>query len=372
MQFIDLKKQYYMLKKDIQSNINTVLEHGQFIMGPEVLKLEEELSKFTGSKFCLTCSSGTDALLIALMARDIGPGDYVITTPFTYIATAEVINLIGATPVFVDIDSKTFNIDPIQLNQKIVEMHSKNLEIKGIIPVNLFGLPADYNEIYKIATKYGIFVLEDAAQSFGAKYKSKISGNLGDISATSFFPAKPLGCYGDGGAIFTNHKDDYEVMESIRIHGKGKDKYDCDRTGLNGRLDSIQAAILLPKLKIYNQEIQSRQEVANNYSEILSDYVQIPFVPEGCISVWAQYSILLDSGEKRESIMNALKEEKIPSMIYYKIPLHLQKTFGMLGYNKGDFPISETISDRIMSLPMHPYLEKNEIDKICKIILSQI
>ena len=372
MQFIDLKKQYKILEQEIKSNINTVLEHGQFIMGPEVSKLERGLAEFTESKYCLSCSSGTDALLIALMAKGVGAGDYIITTPFTYIATAEVINLLGAKPVFVDIDSKTFNIDPIQIENTIADMHNKGLKAKGIIPVNLFGLPANYNEIYKIVSKHDMFVLEDAAQSFGAKYQSKVSGNLGDISATSFFPAKPLGCYGDGGAIFTNNKDDYDVMESIRIHGKGEDKYDCDRIGLNGRLDSMQAAILLPKLKIYNQEIQSRQEVANNYSQILSGYVQTPYIPEDYMSVWAQYSIVLDSSEKRKSIMNALKEEKIPSMIYYKIPLHLQRTFDMLGYNKGDFPVSETISNRIMSLPMHPYLEKNEIDKICKIILSQI
>ena len=372
MQFIDLKKQYKILEQEIKSNINTVLEHGQFIMGPEVSKLEKDLAEFTESKYCLSCSSGTDALLIALMAKGVGVGDYIITTPFTYIATAEVINLLGAKPVFVDVDSKTFNIDPIQIESTIADMHNKGLKAKGVIPVNLFGLPANYDEIYKIVSKHDMFVLEDAAQSFGAKYKDKLSGNLGDISATSFFPAKPLGCYGDGGAIFTNNKNDYDIMESIRIHGKGEDKYDCDRIGLNGRLDSMQAAILLPKLKIYNQEIQSRQEVANNYSQILSDYVQTPYIPEDYMSVWAQYSIVLDSSEKRKSIMNALKEEKIPSMIYYKIPLHLQKTFDMLGYNRGDFPVSETISDKIMSLPMHPYLEKNEIDRICKIILSQI
>ena len=372
MQFIDLKKQYKILEQEIKNNINTVLEHGQFIMGPEVSKLEQDLSNFTGSKYCLSCSSGTDALLIALMSKGVSAGDYIITTPFTYIATAEVINLLGARPVFVDIDSKTFNIDPDQVNNAIAGMHNKGLKIKGIIPVNLFGLPANYDEIYKIVSKHDMFVLEDAAQSFGAKYKDKISGSLGDISATSFFPAKPLGCYGDGGAIFTDNKDEYDIMESIRIHGKGKDKYDCDRIGLNGRLDSMQAAILLPKLKIYNQEIESRQEVANNYSEILSEYVQTPFIPKDYVSVWAQYSIVLESSKKRDGIMNALKEEGIPSMIYYKIPLHLQKTFDMLGYNKGDFPVSETISDRIMSLPMHPYLEKSEIDKICKIILSQI
>ena len=372
MQFIDLKKQYKILEQEIKNNINTVLEHGQFIMGPEVSELEQDLAQFSESKYCLSCSSGTDALLIALMARGVGVGDYIITTPFTYIATAEVINLLGAKPIFVDIDSKTFNIDPVQVEIAIIDMHNKGLKIKGIIPVNLFGLPANYDEIYKIVSKHDIFVLEDAAQSFGAKYRDKVSGNLGDISATSFFPAKPLGCYGDGGAVFTNCKSDYEIMESIRIHGKGKDKYDCDRIGLNGRLDSIQAAILLPKLKIYNKEIELRQRVASLYSSKLSNYVQTPFIPNENTSVWAQYSLVLDSNESRNKIIKALSDQGIPSMIYYKIPLHLQNTFSSLGYKKGDFPISEDISNKIMSVPMHPYLEESDINKICEIILSKI
>ena len=361
MQFIDLKKQYKILEQEIKNNINTVLEHGQFIMGPEVSELEQDLAEFSESKYCLSCSSGTDALLIALMARGVGVGDYIITTPFTYIATAEVINLLGAKPIFVDIDND-LNIDCEKIEKAI------SRKTKAI----LFGLPANYDEIYKIVSKHDIFVLEDAAQSFGAKYRDKVSGNLGDISATSFFPAKPLGCYGDGGAVFTNCKSDYEIMESIRIHGKGKDKYDCDRIGLNGRLDSIQAAILLPKLKIYNKEIELRQRVASLYSSKLSNYVQTPFIPNDNTSVWAQYSLVLDSSESRNKIIKALSDQGIPSMIYYKIPLHLQNTFSSLGYKKGDFPISEDISNKIMSVPMHPYLEESDINKICEIILSKI
>ena len=367
MQFINLKEQYNRLSSDIKKRIDNVLNHGQYIMGPEVFELEKKLAEFTNSKYCLSCSSGTDALLIALMAKNIGPGDRIITTPFTYIATAEVIKLLGATPVFVDIDLKTFNIDCSQIEKEL-----KQSKIKGIIPVNLFGLPADYDSIYQICNQKDIFILEDAAQSFGAVYKSKRSGSLADISATSFFPAKPLGCYGDGGAIFTDNNQLYNIMESIRIHGKGDNKYDCDRVGLNGRLDTIQAAILLSKLEIYNEEIKLRQNVANLYSKKLEGYVGIPFIPDKYESVWAQYSILLDNESIRSNIMNSLKDNNIPSVIYYQKPLHIQKTFHDLNYHKGDFPISEDISSRILSLPMHPYLSISEIDKICKIIISSI
>ena len=367
MEFIDLKKQYNRLSGDIQKRIDDVLKHGQYIMGPEIEELEKKLSKFVGSKYCLSCSSGTDALLIALMAKGISPGDKVITTPFTYIATAEVIKLLGAIPVFVDIDADTFNIDPNRLEQAL-----KDSEVKSIIPVNLFGLAADYDSIYQICEGKDIFILEDAAQSFGALYKNRRSGSLGDISATSFFPAKPLGCYGDGGAIFTNDDNLYNIMESIRIHGKGDNKYDCDRVGLNGRLDTIQAAVLLSKLEIYKEEIDLRQNVASLYSERLKGDVKIPFISEGSESVWAQYCIVLENESIRENVMKKLKDEEIPSVIYYQKPLHIQKTFNDLGYHWGDFSISEDISTRILSLPMHPYLDESDIDKICKIIISSI
>ena len=365
MQFIDLKEQYKRIKIDVDNRINEVLEHGQYIMGPEVTVLEDKLAQFVGAKYCLSCSSGTDALLIALMAKGISPGDKIITTPFTYIATAEVIKLLGAEPVFVDIDPRTFNIDCNQINSL-----SDKQDIKGIIPVNLFGLSADYDSIYEISKKYKFFVLEDAAQSFGADYKNKKSGSLGDISATSFFPAKPLGCYGDGGAIFTDNQALYNIMESIRVHGKGENKYDCDRLGLNGRLDTIQAAILLSKLSIYEEEINLRQDVANLYSEKLKNYVEVPFIPESYLSVWAQYSILLKDEFVRENVIKNLKKENIPSVIYYQKPLHIQKTFNNLDYSWGDFPVSEDVSTRILSLPMHPYLSSVDIDRICKIFFK--
>ena len=369
MQFINLKKQYKRLESDIDKRIKAVLEHGQFIMGPEIHELEKRLSTFSDSKYCLSCSSGTDALLIGLLAQGVSSGDKIITTPFTYIATAEVIKLIGATPIFVDIDSRTFNIDCEKIDRVLNDL--KN--VKGIIPVNLFGLPADFDAIYDaISSHDNIFVMEDAAQSFGAIYKGRKSCSLGDIGATSFFPAKPLGCYGDGGAIFTNDDNLFEIMQSIRIHGQGKNKYDCDRIGLNGRMDTIQATILLSKLSIYEEEINLRQDVARKYSDRLKDYLEVPYIPNDCISVWAQYSVLSPNELVRKSVAQSLQSKNIPSMIYYQKPLHIQKAFKDLGYSFGDFPVSESISSRILSLPMHPYLDDFEIDMICETIIKAI
>ena len=369
LQFINLKKQYKRLESDIDKRIKAVLEHGQFIMGPEIDELEKRLSKFSDSKHCLSCSSGTDALLISLLAQGISSGDKIITTPFTYIATAEVIKLIGATPVFVDIDSKTFNIDCEKIGIALNDLKS----VKGIIPVNLFGLPADFDAIYDVASCYdNIFIIEDAAQSFGAIYKGRKSCSLGDIGATSFFPAKPLGCYGDGGAIFTNNDDIFKIMQSIRIHGQGKNKYDCDRIGLNGRMDTIQATILLSKLSIYEEEIDLRQDVARKYSDRLKDYLEIPYIPDDCTSAWAQYSVLLPNESVRKSVVLSLQNKNIPSMIYYQKPLHIQRAFKDLGYSFGDFPVSESISSRILSIPMHPYLDDFEIDMICETIIKAV
>ncbi|MAV64334.1 MAG: aminotransferase DegT [Pelagibacteraceae bacterium TMED237] len=374
MQFIDLKKQYKILKKDIDKNINSIFDRCQFIMGPEVIELEQKLSKYTGSKYCLSCSSGTDALLIALMARGVGPGDAIITTPFTYIATAEVISLLGATPIFADIYPNTFNINPDGIIHAFEKAKSKNLKPRGIIPVNLFGLPSRYRLIKKIADELDLFIIEDAAQSFGSSIRKKKSCSYGDIATTSFFPAKPLGCYGDGGAIFTDNKDCFLKMESIRIHGQGKNKYDCDRIGLNGRLDTIQAAVLLAKLSIYDKEIEMRQNVANLYFENLKNQnkIQTPFIPVGYTSVWAQYSVLFESQSVRLSVIQNLQKKGIPSVVYYEKPLHLQKAFMSLEYNYGDFPISEDTSLRILSLPMHPYLESSDIENICNIIKASI
>jgi UDP-2-acetamido-2-deoxy-ribo-hexuluronate aminotransferase len=366
MEFIDLRAQYSLIKASIKSRIDTVLEHGKFIMGPEVEELESRLGQFTGTKHCITCSNGTDALLMPLMAYGIGPGDAIFTTPFTFIATAEVIALTGATPVFVDIDEHTFNIDPQQLEDAIVSLKKgtivsegtpAGLRPRGIIPVDLFGLPAEYDTINQLAKKHGLFVLEDAAQSFGGSYKQRRTCSLADVASTSFFPAKPLGCYGDGGAIFTNDDTLAEGMRSIRIHGKGSNKYDNVRIGLNGRLDTLQAAIVLAKMDIFEDEIDARQKVAGRYSASLKNVIQTPVIPAGSISAWAQYSLV---HSKRESIMKSLQLKGIPSMVYYPKPLHLQKAFAYLKYTQGSFPISERISQTIFSLPMHPYLGEQQ------------
>lgn len=374
MEFIDLKQQYERLKPRIHERINQVLAHGKFIMGPEVGELEKNLAAFVGAKHCVSCSNGTDALLLSLMAHKVGPGDAVFTTPFTFIATAEVICLLGATPVFVDIDPETYNIDPGKLELTITETEQGKgfvrggmqvLKPKGIIAVDLFGLPADYDAINRIARQHGLFVLEDAAQSLGGSYKGKRVGNLTDIAATSFFPAKPLGGYGDGGAIFTNDEVMASNLRSLREHGKGSHKYDNVRIGINGRLDTLQAAILLSKLEVFEGEIKMRQDVAGRYSSALKEFVQIPFIPDGLASAWAQYSVVTDH---REACLNALKEKGIPTAIYYPRPLHLQTAFACLGYRAGDFPFAERLSERIFSLPMHPYLDSAEQDKIIEAV----
>ena len=368
--FIDLKTQFKRLEKDINQQIQNVLEHGQYIMGPEIAKLETELANFCGAKHAITCSSGTDALSLGLMAYEVGPGDAVFTSPFTFFATAEVIALVGATPVFVDIDPRTFNIDPTKLEEAIKKVKSEGkLNLRGIMPVNLFGLCPDFDAINSIARSHDLFVLEDTAQGFGGIYHGKTSGSLGDISATSFFPAKPLGCYGDGGAVFTSDDELANKIKSLRVHGKGTNKYDNIRIGLNARMDTMQAAILLIKLNVFAEEIKRRQIVAKQYSDTLNHIVKTPYIPDGYTSVWAQYSILTDS---REQIQAALKSENIPSVVYYPIPCHLASAFKNLGYKKGDFPVSEDTANRIMSLPMHPYLENETIQKIASVIKTTI
>ncbi|RMH97447.1 MAG: DegT/DnrJ/EryC1/StrS family aminotransferase, partial [Calditrichaeota bacterium] len=334
-------------------------DHGKYIMGPEVQEVEQKLAAYVGVKHCITCASGTDALLMALMVYEVKPGDAILTTPFTFVSTAEVIALLGATPVFVDIDPVTFNLDPVKLKAVLESDRLKNsgLTVRGIIPVDLFGQPADYDEIQAIAREHNLFVLEDAAQSFGAEYRGKKCGALGDIAATSFFPAKPLGCYGDGGAVFTNDDDLAEKLRSIRIHGKGKDKYDNVRLGINGRFDTLQAAVILAKLEIFDEEVQLRQEVARRYGDLLKPYVETPVVKPDRTSVWAQYSVLSD---QREKLMAQLKENGIPTAIYYPRPLHLQTAYQYLGYQSGDFPVAENVAQRIFSLPMHPYLTPEE------------
>ena len=371
LDFIDLKAQQQKISALLAENIQRVLAHGQYIMGPEIQELETRLAAYVGVKHAISCSSGTDALLMPLMAYGVGPGDAIFTTPFTFIATAEVIQLLGATPVFVDIDPKTFNLDPEALAEAVSRLGQNpgtaHLKPKGIIPVDLFGQPADYDRIHAIAQGHGLFVLEDAAQSFGATYKGRRAGALSEVAATSFFPAKPLGCYGDGGAVFTDDDDLAEVLGSIRVHGQGQHKYENVRIGLNGRLDTLQAAVLLAKLEIFDQEVMARQRVARQYSEALNAVVEVPFVAPDCTSVWAQYSVL---SEHRELLLQKLQEAQIPTAIYYPLPLHLQRAFAHLGYKPGDFPVSESASRRIFSLPMHPYLGQADQERIVQVLLT--
>lgn len=372
MQFIDLISQKNRIRTSLLLRIEEIVDHGQYIMGPEVRELESQLAGYTGRRFCVSCSSGTDALLMPLMAKDIGPGDAVITTPFTFIATAEVISLTGATPVFADISPDTFNIDPDRIADAASKARDKGLRPKALIPVDLFGLPADYDRIEAVADSLGLWILEDAAQSFGSSLRNRRAGRFGLAAATSFFPAKPLGCYGDGGAVFTDDEELDFLLRSVRVHGSGADKYSNDRIGINGRLDSIQAAVLLEKLQIFDEELASRQRIAEAYSSRLRGKLVVPEIPEGYVSAWAQYSLLASSTAERSTIMDTLQKAGIPSVIYYKIPLHLQKAFAGLGYREGDFPVAEEMSSRIFSLPMHPYLSIEEIETICSAIGSCI
>lgn len=359
--FVDLKAQFARVETDVRAGIDSVLAHGKFIMGPEVGELETQLAEFAGVKHAITCSSGTDALLIPLMAYGVGPGDAILTSPFTFIATAEVISMLGATPVFVDVDPRTFNLDPQALELALRSLQGTDLRPRGVISVDIFGLPAEADEIMSIAERNSLFVLEDAAQSFGATYKGRAAGSLGHVASTSFFPAKPLGCYGDGGAMFTDDDDLCEIIKSIRIHGKGTDKYDNIRIGVNGRLDTMQAAILLAKLKIFPDELAARQRVADRYTDELHELVETPFMPNASTSAWAQYSVLSD---QRDRLQASLGQVGVPTAVYYPTPLHLQTAFASLGYKPGNLPVSETLAERIISLPMHPYMEPETQDEI--------
>ena len=386
MQFVDLAAQQERIRSEIEAKIRLVLDHGQYIMGPEVRELEERLAAYVGVKHAVACSSGTDALLLALMAYEVGPGDGVLTTPFTFIATAEVISLLGAVPVFVDIDRETFNISPDQVEKAISAVRERDhsihpvpkgyqhpIRIKGIIPVDLFGLPADYDRINSIAQEYGLFVIEDAAQSFGAEYNGKKACSLASVGCTSFFPAKPLGGYGDGGMCFTDREDLAKKMSSLRLHGQGDDRYDNVRVGINGRLDTVQAAILLAKFEIFPEEVELRQQVAESYTRLLSsrtNELSTPLVPSGRKSVWAQYSVMAQNEGHRSTLLANLKKSGIPFAIYYPKPLHLQQAFSSLGYSEGDFPVSESVSRRIFSLPMHPYLDRADQERIIDCLIG--
>ena len=370
MEFLDLKTQQKRIRKPLEKRINKILDHGAYIMGPEVFELEEKLADYCGVKHAISCSSGTDALLIPLMAWGIGPGDAVFTTPFTYVATAEVISILGATPVFVDVYESTFNIDCEKLETEINKViNDGKLKPKAIIPVDLFGLPARYRLIDKIAKKYNLKVIEDAAQSFGGSIRGKKVGTFGDVAATSFYPAKPLGCYGDGGAIFTNDDSLAEECKAIRIHGTKQDKYNSEMIGLNGRLDSIQAAVLLEKLTIFDEELEMRNTINSCYRKFLNN---AQYIPKDYQSALALFSIVLGSRKKRDDLIERLSKKNIPTVIYYKFPIHLMKAFKYLDYKKGDLPISEKLSNNILSLPMHPYLCEQDIQDVVQAIIEKL
>jgi UDP-2-acetamido-2-deoxy-ribo-hexuluronate aminotransferase len=361
MQFVDLNYQYNLIKTDINARIQKVLEHGKYIMGPEIQELEEKLANFTGSKHCILVGNGTDALLIAMMALGIKPNDEVITTPFTFIATAETIALLGAKPIFVDIDPRSYNIDPTKIASAITN------KTKLIMPVSLYGQCADFDAINAIAKKHNLPVLEDAAQSLGATYNGKKSGNLSEIAATSFFPSKPLGCYGDGGACFTNDDNLAKKMREILNHGQDK-RYHHATLGINGRLDTLQAAILLAKFKIFPEEILLREKVAQKYTELLKNHCTTPYIEPFNKSVYAQYTVQI---KNRDLVQKKLAEFDIPTAIHYPIPLHKQPVFSEQCKNV-EVPIAEKLAQHVISLPMHPYLKEDQQKFICEKLLQAL
>lgn len=370
MQFRDLKQQYQVLKADIDKAMLDVVASSAFISGSQVKELEKELAEYVGVRHCVSCANGTDALTLALKAWGIGPGDAVFVPDFTFFSSAEVVSFEGATPVFVDVNRDTFNIDPQDLENKIGRtMKEGKLSPKVIVTVDLFGLPADYPAIREIANRHNLLILEDSAQGFGGAINGRRDCSFGDISTTSFFPAKPLGCYGDGGACFTDNDEWAALMESYRVHGKGSFKYDNVRIGMNSRLDTIQAAILQVKLKAFEKyEIEAVNNAATEYTKRLGNMVETPVIPEGFLSSWAQYTIKLKDKLQRDSLQVFLKEQGIPSMVYYPTPMHRQTAFKGLNVGDGDCPVSSELCGIVLSLPMHSYITTEEIDEICNAI----
>ena len=361
--FIDVAAQRRRLGSAIDDAIARVLAHCQFILGPEVRTLEAELAAFCGARYAIGCSSGTDALLLVLMAWEIGPGDAVICPSFTYHATAEMVALLGATPVMADVAAESFNLDPESLTRAVATAKRLGLQPKAVIPVDLFGLPADHDAIAAIAAAHGMLVLDDAAQSFGATYRGRKLGTFGAATATSFFPAKPLGCYGDGGAVFTDDDALAARVKSLRVHGEGADKYDASRIGITGRLDSIQAAVLIEKLKIFPEEIAARDQIAARYAQGLAEVATVPRAGNQATSVWAQYTIRLKPG-RRDGLAAALKTQGIPTAIYYAKPLHRQAAYRDFPVADGGLPVSDALAEEVISLPMHAYLERPVQDRI--------
>lgn len=369
--FIDITEQRRHLGARIDDAVARVLTHCQFINGPEVARLEADLAAFTGAKHVVACASGTDALLMVLMAKKIGPGDAVICPTFTFCATGEVVALLGATPVFVDVDESTFNIDPASLKEGIVAAKKRGLKPRAVIPVDLFGQPADHSAISAIAEAEGMFVLDDAAQGFGASYEGQQLGTFGLATATSFFPAKPLGCYGDGGAIFTDDAELADTLRSVRVHGQGSDKYDNVRLGLTARIDTIQAAILIEKLKIFPDEIAARNVAAKRYNEGLGNAVIVPRVEPNRTSVWAQYTIRLPDGG-RDALAATLKAQGIPTAIYYPKSLHQQTAYRDFPVAGGGLAVSEKLSGDVISLPMHAYLDEPTQERIIRAVRGAV
>lgn len=365
MEFRDLKQQYQLHKKEIDTGIQLVLNNSDYINGKKVMELEEKLAEYVGIKHCITCANGTDALQLALMTWNIGKSDAVFVPDFTFFSSGEVVPLVGATPVFVDIDEDTYNISPQSLETAVKYiLHNTDLKPRVVIAVDLFGQPADFYKIRQIADKYNLLILEDGAQGFGGKIGEKKACGFGDIATTSFFPAKPLGCYGDGGALFTNNDEWAELLRSYCVHGKGKDKYDNVRIGMNSRLDTLQAAVLLEKMKFFDDELESCNQIADEYARHFNEMVKIPVIKRGVYSSWAQYTICFQNNDKRERAVKILKESGIPSAIYYRKPMHMQDAFNGNYFKELDYTAAEKVCAVCLSLPMHPYLEKKDVVNI--------
>ncbi len=367
MQFRDLKTQYAVLKDEMDKAILDVVASAAYVMGPKIKEMETAFANYVGAKHCIACNSGTDALLLALKAWDVKPGDAVFVPSFTFFASAEVIAMQGATPVFVDVDKDTFNMDVADLERKVEQtLKAGKLTPRVVIAVDLFGLPADFKAIRKVADRHGLYVLEDGAQGFGGRIGDMKACTFGDISTTSFFPAKPVGCYGDGGAVFTDNDEWAALIESYHIHGKGSDRYDNIRIGMNSRLDSIQAAVLLVKLKAFKDyELADINKVAARYTEKLKDVATTPVVPEGYYSSWAQYTLRVENQKVRNGLQAALKAQDIPTAVYYPIPMHRQTAFNDLSPGENRCPVADQLADTVISLPVHPYLSEEEQDKVC-------
>ena len=370
--FIDLKAQQERIRDDVDQRIAAVLNHGAYIMGPEVTELETELGKWAQTKHVISCSSGTDALILALLGKKLRPGQGVICPSFTFAATAESLAVLGASPVFADVDPHSFNLDPRNLSAALQAGTDAGIDVVGIMPVGLFGMPADMRAIRDFAQKKGLWIIDDAAQSFGAHYQDIPVGKLADVTCTSFFPAKPLGCYGDGGALFTDDDEVADIARSCRVHGMGETKYHNDRIGMTARLDTMQAAVLLSKLSIFKDELVRRQAVADHYQARLAEHVITPRLSQDATSSWAQYTIKLPQHIERQKVQDYLLSQNVPTMVYYPIPMHKQKPYQRYPVANQELAITDTLCDIVLALPMHPYLQEEQIESICSALISAV